>query len=105
MCYRERLKKLLSLVVCVIACVTTTGCDPGYRMRPEGVSLVDGTWSASLVGVTLVGRPLGGLIGETWLDNEFHASNDTDADFHIDEAELLVGGRSTPMKREGVDPN
>jgi hypothetical protein len=73
-------------------------------MRHEGISLIDWRWSTSLVGVTLVGHPLGGLIGETWLDNEFRASNDTDTDFHIDEVSYWwVAGLS--MKREGVDPN
>ena len=51
-----------------------------------------------------MGRPLGGLIGETWLTNEFRATNQTDTDFQIDAALLLVGERSIPMKREQVDP-
>jgi hypothetical protein len=98
-------RQIVRALLCGIACVVTSGCDPGYEMRPEGVLLdVNGRWSGSLVGVTLVGHPLGGLIGETWLSNEFRVTNNTDTDLQIDEAVLLIGGRSIPMKREGVDP-
>ena len=100
------LRRIAQATLCGIGLAVVSACDPGYEMHPEGVLLnANHTWSASLVGVTLVGRPLGGLIGETWLSSEFRATNNTDTDFQIDEAVLLVGGQSVSMKRDGVNPS
>ena len=88
-----------------VALALVLGCDPGYEFRPDGVKLDDkGRWKASVAGVQLTGRNLMGLIGETWLSDEFRATNDSSEEFTIDDAVLIVDGKQMPMKRVGVDP-
>jgi hypothetical protein len=73
-------------------------------MRPRQVAHAS-LWGIGFVVMSACDHPLGGLIGETWLSNEFRVTNNTDTDFQIDEAVLLVGGQSIPMKRDDVDPS
>ena len=68
--------KLLRLGLLSSLVVASVGCDPGVHYRPRDWTQVDAVhWRTDVGGVSLTMRPIGGLIGETWLDPDIEIQN------------------------------
>ncbi len=86
-------RAVLLVFVGVSVAALLCGCDPGVHYRPAGWSAVDEFhWKARSDGLTLVTRPIGGLIGETWLHPEIEAVNETDDSIAVSYAKLTCNG-------------
>lgn len=91
----------LGLLVCLA--VPSIGCDPGVHYRPRAWTQVDDFhWRTVVGGVSLTMRPIGGLIGETWLYPDIEAKNQTAVAVTIESATLQCGHVSYPADSVGL---
>lgn len=78
------------------------GCDPGIHYTPRDWTRVDAAhWRTDVEGLSLTMRPMGGLVGETWLHPDIEAQNRTATPVTIENARLVCGGRSYPPDTVG----
>ena len=77
----------LAATCCMV--VGALGCDPGVNYRPKNWAPVDGYhWQATIEGVCIAMRPIGGLVGETWLDPDIVVTNGSRSVVNIEAARL-----------------
>jgi len=56
----------------LIAVLVSSGCDPGYRLRPVGwTQAAEYEWSRNFERFSMRTSGLGGLIGEWWIESTF----------------------------------
>ena len=86
----------------IVLTVGSIGCDPGVHYRPRDWTQVDAAhWRTVAGGVSLTMRPIGGLIGETWLLPDIEAKNKSAVAVTIDGATLLCDRVSYPVDTVG----
>ena len=91
----------LGLLACMA--ITSAGCDPGVRYRPRDWTRLDADhWRSTVEGISLTMEPIGGLIGETWLEPEIEAQNHTGLTAIIEDAKLLCGQTSYEADSVGL---
>lgn len=84
-------------VLVVVSLAILVGCDPGYRYRPRGWSLVEATVatrSATIHGITFTTAGIAGLTGSYGIIPEFDIENPTERTLVLERAELQVAGGS-----------
>jgi len=95
--------KLLRLGLLSSLVVASVGCDPGVHYRPRDWTQVDAVhWRTDVGGVSLTMRPIGGLIGETWLDPDIEIQNLTSVAVTMVSATLGCGRASYPADTVGL---
>ena len=98
---RARLMMLSELTAALTAAIVLTGCDPGYRYRPEGWKVVGQStalWSTSIGDVILEHGGIGGLTINKDIGPEFEIRNRSRHSFVLERAELVTPGGRQPGK-------
>jgi len=82
--------------------VVVLACDPGFVYRPRGWERVESyEWSTRIDGVEIRTRTYSDLIGSTYFGPEFELTNGTEDTVVIEDARLIVEGRSYPVRFSG----